>query len=230
MTRSSTSLVLAAHGSADPGFAEVITSLASIIASMRPRLDVRIGYLEHGPPTLAEVATPGCIVVPVLLTNGYHAHIDIPTQAVGARVAASIGPDPRLAVVMADRLRASGWRGQRVILAAAGSADEQALDDARNAAADLSRVLGVDVTTAFIGSGEPRLRDVEAAAIATYLIAPGQFADTVRRCGASAVAAPLGADPLLAEIILDRYDAAGPAAVAAPDATPLLVAPTPGHS
>jgi sirohydrochlorin ferrochelatase len=226
MTRSSTPLVLAAHGSADPGFAKVITSLASIIVAARPQLDVRIGYLEHGPPTLAEVSTPGCVIVPVLLTNGYHVHIDIPTQAVGALVAASIGPDPRLAVVMADRLRASGWQGQRVVLAAAGSADEQALDDARNAAADLSRVLGVDVTAAFIGSGEPRLRDIEAEAVATYLIAPGQFADSVRQCGASVVAAPLGADPLLAEIILDRYDAA----VAAPDATPLLVAPTPGHS
>jgi sirohydrochlorin ferrochelatase len=208
MTRSSTPLVLAAHGSADPGFAEVITSLASIIASMRPRLDVRIGYLEHGPPTLADVSTPGCVVVPVLLTNGYHVHIDIPTKAAGATVTAPLGPDRRLAVVMTKRLRASGWRGGPVVLAAAGSADDQALEDAHLAASYLSSELGVAVTAAFIGSGQPRLRDRAATAVATYLIAPGQFADLVARSSAAHVAAPLGPDPLLAEIILDRYDAA----------------------
>jgi sirohydrochlorin ferrochelatase len=202
-------LVLAAHGSADPRFAEVITSLAAIMRARRPGLEVRIGYLDHGPPDLAEVCDEACVVVPVLLTNGYHVHIDIPSRAGGAVIAAPLGPDRRLAMVLADRLRGSGWPGQPVVLAAAGSADEQALDDARTAAADLSRELGVEVTAAFLGSGQPRLG--AAAAIATYLIAPGRFADAVVAAGTAAgacVAPPLGADPRLAEIILDRYDTA----------------------
>lgn len=201
-----TPLVLAAHGSADQRFAEVITSLAAMLVERRPQLDVRIGYLEHGPPALPDVTNADCIVVPVLLTNGYHVHIDLPSQANGAVIAPSLGPDRRLAVVMANRLRASGWRDQAVVLAAAGSVDERALDESRTAAADLSCELGVSVMAAFIGSGEPRLCDVEPAAVASFLIAPGRFADTAAGCGAAVVAPPIGADPLIAEIILDRYD------------------------
>jgi sirohydrochlorin ferrochelatase len=199
-----TPLVLAAHGSTDPRFADVVSSLASLVVASRPQLDVRVGYLEHG-TSLAQVSDPDCVVVPLLLTNGYHAHIDIPTQAPASVIAAPLGPDYRLALVLADRLREAGWRGGPVVLAAAGSADERALQDARRAAADLSCVLGVAVTAAFIGSGEPRLDT--AAAVATYLIAPGKFADLAAATGVIA-AAPLGADPRIAEIILDRYDRA----------------------
>jgi sirohydrochlorin ferrochelatase len=197
-----TPLVLAAHGSTDPRFADVVSSLAALVAASRPHLDVRVGYLEHGVP-LAQVCDSDCVVIPLLLTNGYHAHIDIPTQAPNCIISAPLGPDYRLAAVLADRLRSAGWRGEQVVLAAAGSADGRALQDARRAAADLSCVLGVAVTAAFIGSGEPRLSD--SAAVAMYLIAPGKFADLAAAAGVIA-AAPLGADPRLAEIILDRYD------------------------
>jgi sirohydrochlorin ferrochelatase len=200
-------LVLAAHGSADSRFAETMKSLASQITAMRPTLEVRIGYLDHGPTALADVCDEDCVVVPALLTNGYHVHIDIPANARGAVIARSLGPDRRLATVMARRLGAAGWHGQQpVVLAAAGSVDDQALGDARAAAADLGRELGAPVTAAFIGSGEPRLRDLSPAAVVPYLIAPGTFFDLVTRCEASIVAAPLGADPLIAQIVLDRYD------------------------
>jgi sirohydrochlorin ferrochelatase len=205
-----TPLVLAAHGSTDQRFADVITSLSATVGTARPDLDVRIGYLEHGPPSFDDIVDARCVVVPVLLTNGYHAHIDIPSRARGALITPPTGPDRRLAVVMARQLRVAGWRGEPVVLAAAGSADEQALDDARTAAADLSAELGVPVTTAFIGSGEPRLGDLSAQAVAPYLIAPGKFADIAAASGAPVVAAPLGADPLIAQIILDRYHQALP--------------------
>jgi sirohydrochlorin ferrochelatase len=208
MTLAGAPLVLAAHGSADPRFADVFASLTVVLAELRPQLDIRVGYLEHGPPELATVASPECVVVPVLLSNGYHVHIDIPTNAAGATIASPIGPDPRLAELMARRLRDAGWRGGPVLLAAAGSADAQALDDARTAAANLSREIGAEVTAAFIGSGEPKLRDLQGAAIATYLVAPGRFADIVSAQAASVVTTPLGADPILAQIILDRYDTA----------------------
>jgi sirohydrochlorin ferrochelatase len=202
-------LVLAAHGSTDHRFAEVMADLAELVRFARPGLDVRIGYLEHGPPALRDVAGEGDVVVPVLLTNGYHVHIDIPSRAAGATVASAVGPDRRIATVLATRLRERGWRGDGpVILAAAGSADDQALADARLAAADLAAELQAPVTAAFIGSGEPRLRDLQPGAVATYLLAPGRFSTIVVACGAPVVAAPLGADPLLAEVILDRYELA----------------------
>jgi len=198
-------LILAAHGSADPRFAEVIESLATLVVGLRPGLDVRIGYLDHG-PDLRQVATSGGVTVPVFLASGYHVRSDVPARA--AIVTKAVGPDRRLTTVLADRLREAGWNGERpLVLAAAGSSDPRALADVRQTADDLSVTLRVDVSAAFVSDGEPRL-DGTAAAVATYLLAPGHFADRVASCGAAIVAAPLGADPLIAEIILDRYDAA----------------------
>ena len=58
------------------------------------------------------------------------------------------------------------------------------------------------------------LRDGGAArvVVATYLLAPGYFADKIRDAalgaGADAVSAALGAAPEVADVVLDRYLAA----------------------
>jgi sirohydrochlorin ferrochelatase len=45
--------------------------------------------------------------------------------------------------------------------------------------------------------------------VASYLLAPGLFADRIREsslaAGAAAVSAPLGAAPEVADVLLDRY-------------------------
>jgi sirohydrochlorin ferrochelatase len=209
MTRAEAPLVLASHGSANPGFATVISALASTVAAARPEIDVRIGYLEHGRPRLDDVTDAGCVVVPVLLTNGYHAHIDIPARACGAVIAAAVGPDPRLSLVLADRLRRAGWDGRRsVVVVGAGSADLSALDDVHRVARELAALTGVPARAAFAGSGEPGLSTVTDEAVVPYLIGPGRYASIIAGCGAPVLAAPIGAHPVLAEIVLDRYDAA----------------------
>jgi sirohydrochlorin ferrochelatase len=52
-------------------------------------------------------------------------------------------------------------------------------------------------------AGAPRV------VVATYLLAPGVFADQVRErslaAGAAAVAAPLGAAPEVADVVIERY-------------------------
>jgi sirohydrochlorin ferrochelatase len=49
--------------------------------------------------------------------------------------------------------------------------------------------------------------------VATYLLAPGLFADRIRAtalaAGAAAVSPALGASPEVAEVLLDRYQEAG---------------------
>ena len=52
--------------------------------------------------------------------------------------------------------------------------------------------------------------------IASYLLAPGFFHDQLAKAGADVVTQPLLPSPTLAEIALDRYDAA----VATMDGTP----------
>ena len=202
-------LVLVAHGSRDPRFGAVVYTVAARLRDLArrvdPRIDVRVAYLEHGPPLVADVATPGAVAVPLLLSAGYHARVDLPMQAPGARVTPAVGPDARLAAVLANRLREAGYDGGEVTLAAAGSADPRSLADVETAAGQLAALLGERVRAAYVSAGEPRLSQLRPHAVACYLLAPGSFADAVAACGAPVVAQPLGAHPVLAEIALDRY-------------------------
>jgi sirohydrochlorin ferrochelatase len=202
-------LILAAHGSTDRRYSAVFDCLLSLVGSLRPDLDVSVGYLEHGPPDLRTLDTAGAVIVPLLLASGFHVRSDLPAQAPEAILTPLLAPDDRLTTLLATRLREAGWERQEpVVLAAAGSKDPRAIEEVRGAAADLGRALGVSVEAAFVSAGEPRLSDRAPAAVATYLLAPGQFADLLTACGASIVAAPIGAHPALAEIIVERYDAA----------------------
>ena len=198
-------LLLVAHGSRDPRFAAVVYTLAARVRDLVRPVEVRPAYLEHGPPSVPDVAEPGAVAVPLLLSGGYHVHVDLPMQAPGVRVTATVGPDPRLATVLAHRLREAGYTGGDVTLAAAGSADPRAVADVEAAAQQLATVLGERVRPAYVSAGEPRLADLRPAAVACYLLAPGRFADAVGSCGAPVVAQPLGAHPVLAEIAADRY-------------------------
>ena len=198
-------LLLVAHGSRDPRFAAVVYTVAARVRDLARPVDVRPAYLEHGPPTVADVAQPDGVAVPLLLSGGYHVHVDLPMQAPGVRVTATVGPDPRLATVLAHRLREAGYAGGDVTLAAAGSADPRAIADVETAAEQLAEVLGERVRPAYVSAGEPRLSEVPSRAVASYLLAPGRFSDAVAACGAPVVAQPLGAHPVLAEIAYDRY-------------------------
>lgn len=183
--------------------------MAAGVRRLAPDLDVRVGYLEHGPPHVTDVATPGAVAVPLLLSSGYHVRADLPEQAPSAVVTPAVGPDPRLALALKERLAEAGWGGTgEVTLAAAGSADPRSLADVEVAAEQLSTLTGTRVRPAYVSAGEPRLADVRPHAVASYLLAPGVFYDAVAACGATVVAAPIGAHPTLAAIVVDRYRAA----------------------
>jgi sirohydrochlorin ferrochelatase len=204
-------LVLAAHGSADPRYPAVFEWIADRIVGNRPDLDVLVGYLDHCEPRLADLPTAGAVVVPMLLGAGHHLGVDIPASAPDAIIANSLGPDPRLAAVLAHRLAEGGWTtGTPVTLAAAGSTQDAGLADVETAAGQLAELLGVSVQPAYVGAGDPALADVPSSAVATYLLAPGHFAERIAACGAPIIGAPLGADPRVAEVAMSRYDAALP--------------------
>lgn len=201
-------LLIVAHGSVDARFAGVVEAVAAQVRELSA-LDVRVGYLEHGPPHVAEVVTDGAVAVPLLLSSGYHVRVDLPRQAPTVGIAAAVGPDPRLADVLAQRLGEAGYDGaEPVTLAAAGSSDEAALRDVATAAEQLAQRLGVPVAPAYVSASSPRLADVAPTVVASYLLAPGAFADAIASCGATVVSAPIGAHPLVAQIVLDRYRAA----------------------
>jgi sirohydrochlorin ferrochelatase len=194
-------LVLAAHGSAHPDYTAVFDWIADRIVGNRPDLDVVVGYLDHCEPRLADLPTDGAVVVPMLLGSSLHLTVDVPAAAPNAIIAEPIGPDPRLMAAVADRLAEAGWTADTpVTLAAVGGASLP------EAAAHLAELLDVVVTPAVVQT-DPLPTD---GAVASYLLAPGHFADVIAGCGASVISAPIGTDPRVADVAMSRYDAALP--------------------
>lgn len=154
------------------------------------------------------------IVVPLLLSRGFHITVDVPTMARGARVAPPLGPSPWLAVAAAARLDRAGARPeQRVVLVAAGSRDPQAFSDVEEAAVLLSEQRGAEVVPAVMSGAGPRVSEVvrPGDAISPYLLAPGFFATRARAhslaAGATLVADVMGAHRAVVELICARYQA-----------------------
>ncbi|MGW5633561.1 sirohydrochlorin chelatase [Streptomyces sp. NPDC003832] len=219
-------LVVVAHGSRDPRALSTVRGLLQRVREARPGLDVRLGHIELNAPllpdTLAELDSDEAVLVPLLLSRGYHVKRDIPEMAAGsgvrARVADALGPHPYLVEALRDRLDEAGWGrtpGTAVVLAAAGSRDPESRTDTGRTASLLSERLGVPVLTAYASTAGPtvpeaveRLRSLghRRIAVASYFTAPGRFAT---ECAAQApwiVSAPLGTHPAMARLLLHRYD------------------------
>src|SRR4051812_4187444 len=226
-------LVASAHGTRNPAGRRLIAELALAARALRPGLETTAAFVDVQPPTVVDVvaglAAEGrpAVVVPLLLSGGYHVHVDI-AGAVAAHpdavAAAPLGPDDRLVAVLHDRLLAAGADPgdprTAVVLAAAGSSDPRAVADVQHTADLLQQAWAGPVTTGYGSAAQPPVSDAVAAArrggaervvVAAYLLAPGHFADRLAEAGADAVTAPLLPDPRIAAVLLDRYDAAGAA-------------------
>ena len=172
------------------------------------------------------------VVLPLLLTPAYHSDTDLPAvlreirgrlPGLRIRYGQPLGPHPALIRALERRLSEAG-AGARpattaIVLAAAGSSRPQA----NAAVASLARQWRSKrgwraVVPAYASAASPApgeavaslLRSgAERVIVATYLLAPGFFADQVREqslaAGAHAVSAPLGAAPEVAGLIVGRY-------------------------
>ncbi len=229
-------LVLTAHGSADPRSAATTRAVADQILLLRPDLNVQVAFCEKSTPNLRDVLAGldgPAIVTPLLLASAYHARVDIPAIIAAAEVERSVpvtqadtlGEDPRLVEVLRQRVTECAGDGGNddmgVLVVAVGSSDADAnartatvartLDGGRRwAAVEMAFATG---PTPSVRDGIERLRDLGARRIlvAPWFVAPGRITDrlaaTARLSGAQ-MAGPLGAHPLVAETVLDRFDAA----------------------
>lgn len=234
-------LVAVAHGSRDPRAAATVTGLLAEVRKRRPGLDVRASYLDHAAPGpvqvlhgLARSGAGEAVVLPLLLTAAYHSKTDLPAvlaeararhPRLGLRTAAVLGPHPALLGALTRRLAEVGVRPcpeTALVLVAAGSSDPAANAAIARTAGEWARSAGWwGVVPAYASAARPTpgeaVAEVRAAgaprvAVASYLLAPGRFADRVaaeaRSAGAIAVSPVLGAAPELADLVLQRYDEA----------------------
>jgi sirohydrochlorin ferrochelatase len=219
-------LVACAHGTRNPTGRRLIGELALAARALRPGLQTTAAFVDVQPPTVVDVVrglagTPA-VVVPLLLSGGYHVHVDI-AGAVAAHptavAAPPLGPDERLVAVLTDRLVAAGADPRdpltSVVLAAAGSSDPRAVADVEDTADLLQRNWAGPVTTGYGSAARPTVPDAVRAArragaervvVGAYLLAPGHFHDKLQEAGADFVTAPLLPDERIAAVLLDRYD------------------------
>ena len=228
-------LVAVAHGSADPRASATIAELAAVVRERWPGLDLRTAFLGHAPPSLPQVlstvdADREVTVLPLLLTAAYHSKADIPRMLARLprpRVSygATLGPHPLLLQALERRLAEadpSAFQNPArtaVVLAAAGSSDPEANTTIAQLAAQWQARTGWQaVQPAFASAAEPSpaaaVADLLRAGaprvvVATYLLAPGLFADRIRQsalaAGAAVVAPALGACTEVADVMLDRF-------------------------
>jgi sirohydrochlorin ferrochelatase len=220
-------LIAVAHGTRDPNGLAEIQRLINIVRTKRPDIPIELCWLDGASPTLASllptVAGPA-VVVPILLSTGYHVKVDIPA-IVGDRpdtaIASPLGPDKRISRVVFQRLRAARTAetgpDEDIHVVAAGSSDPDARAELDVVAGHLKRWNHHDVSVGQLTDADPFARAHPGSQVANYLLAPGYFNDMLHLMAAGelpadVVADPIGAHPLVADVILDRYAAAASAA------------------
>ncbi|MCT2262737.1 uroporphyrinogen-III C-methyltransferase [Brachybacterium muris] len=226
-------LIGCAHGTRFRGGRDVIRELL-VMASQLVDAPVRESFVDiqapaiddavaahAGPSVATRPDTPvTAVVVPVLLSTGYHVRKDIGSAVAGRTAVAAppLGPDERLATVMAERLLEAGLtEGDTVVMAAAGTSDPDGLAMVEQMRDLLAETLGAEIGLGYVAASEPDMTTAVTQAreggagrvvVASYMLAPGHFQKKLESAGADVVAEPLGTHPLVAEIIADRYRAA----------------------
>lgn len=240
-------LLAIAHGSRDPRHAGAVDALVRRVRSMRPGLRVETGFLDFNIPSvqgvLESLAAEGVrevVALPLLLTRAFHAKADIPAVLRDApprlriRQAEVLGPSPLLLSALERRLYEAGLTpadksSTGVVLASAGSTDPEAIAVIADIAREWWHTGWCAVRPAFASASLPRTEDAvrelrelgcSTVAVAPYVLAPGFLPDRIARGAARAdvLAEVLGPSPEVAQVLLERYDAARtrmPAAVSA---------------
>lgn len=225
-------LVVAVHGSAVPAAAATLRRLTTAVEALSG-VRATVGHLEAQSPSLAEAVRehPGAVVVPLLLGDGYHRRIDVPAVLMRQRLhlTEGLGGDPSVALALhsrlcdAERRRGPYSRADAVVVAGAGSSRPGGNAGTAACAARLAALLEcergpgrVPVLPAYLTSAGPGVPETLAAlragyrriAVAAHLLAPGRFTRALAGSGAWTVSQPLADHPLLARLVLDRYESA----------------------
>ena len=244
-----TTLVACSHGTRSPAGRAVIARIREALAAALPEATVHEAYVDVEQPEIAGVvqraaARGPVVVVPLLLSTGFHTGVDIAAAVVphpAAVAALPLGPHEALVPALRDRLAAlsggdAGHRpGDHVVLAAAGSSDPAAARAVEQMRDLLAARLPCPVSIGYGAGCAPTIRQAVTAAresgarrviAASYVLAPGHFAGLVRAAGADLVAAPLGAHPGVIRVAVQRYRHAL-TTLAIPAADPAISRPSP---
>ena len=116
--RGRAALVAASHGTSHPDGQRAVAALVSAVAQAAPQLNVSQAFVDVQQPDVRQTLSavdPGrdAVVVPLLLSAGYHVRVDLARDAretLDRRVtiAEALGPDRRLTELLVRRLDEAG--------------------------------------------------------------------------------------------------------------------------
>jgi sirohydrochlorin ferrochelatase len=223
----STALLAVAHGSPDLRAEPVLEALVARVRAERPGLVARLAHLGHTSPdvpsavrSLVADGVRRIVVVPLLLTAAYHARTDLPAllddlrlewPAVEFAQTPVLGPHPLLFALVRRRLAEVGADpSASVVLGAVGTSDAGANAELADVAASMGATIGFAAGKPLVGRvvDELRGRGRGQVVIASYVLAPGLLPDRFGATTADLVTRPLGAEPEIVDIVLQRFDAA----------------------
>ncbi|MCD1269112.1 sirohydrochlorin chelatase [Microbacterium sp. MEC084] len=214
-------LIACSHGTRFAEGRDAVHALIEQVRGLLPGVSVAEAFVDVQDPSIDDVvaATDGpAVIVPLLLSAGFHTGVDIARAAAtraDVTATAPLGPHPLLAEVLSERLAESGLAdGDHVVLAAAGSSRPEAATDVEAMRDLLAALLHRPVTVGYAAGADPRIPAAVDAAraagaprvvAASYVLAPGYFANLVADAGADVVTAPLAPDLRVAQVIAERY-------------------------
>ena len=213
-----TRLVTVAHGTRRATGNEVALAITAA-AGERLGMEAVGSYVELSAPLFEDVVAASeepTVVVPLLLSTGFHVRQDLPRMAGRAGgsllMGRQLGPHRLLAELQLERLREAGAQpgAGRLVMVAAGSSDELATRDLDRAADLLSGLWGSAVAVATLSALGRRPAEVvrPGDAVSPYLLSPGFFADRARdeslAAGAALVADVMGPHRLVVDLVVRR--------------------------
>jgi sirohydrochlorin ferrochelatase len=232
-------LVALAHGSRDPRSAATVRALVGEVRKLRPDLRIEPAFLDLSKPSFGTVVDrlvragfDEIVVVPLLLTEAYHAKVDVPTVVAEAtarhaglkiRVTRVLGLEPEFLEVLDRRLRdalaeARVCELDALVLAGAGTTDPLAVQAVNRLARQWGARHRLPTTVAFASASPPATGEAVRAfraqgrrhiAVGSLFLATGflydRAAELALEAGAVAVSQPFGADPEVARTVLARY-------------------------
>ena len=210
-------LLTVAHGTRTPEGNLVARALTEAAAG-RLEGGATCSFVELSEPLFSDVvldAPAGSVVVPLLLSTGFHLRQDLPSMVAAApepvRLGRSLGPHRDLAAAQVARLVEAGAEpGEPLVMVAAGSSDPLATRDLDRAAELLGRAWGSPVRLGTLAGLGRRVAEVvePGDVVSPYLLATGFFARRLREealgRGARVVADVIGPHERVVDLVVAR--------------------------
>ena len=200
------------------------TTLNSFGARSNQQFHVFEAYVDVQEPRLETVlaslpTSEVCVVVPLLLSAGYHTQVDCERAAAASgiedvRIAQALGPDRRLAHLQRKRLEEAGWTlSDTVVHASAGSSRPEGKEQMDTAAALLAAELStVDQGITAQGVSTPDAPESSTRVVSSFVAAQSpSVSEAVEATGAGWVSSYLLIDGFFQSQLVKQAQEANPA-------------------